>query len=749
MCVTPTQRLKRITTLYAALIALASAVTEAQGQNFGIKFLGDTTDNVSSTAGVVPIGGWNNIDQSSPPATITASDGSTVANFTFAGGQTANKWNSGLAGDGANLSLLHGFLDAGNYGGTPATAVVSGLPAGQAYDVYLYTYSDTPKPGKFGDQLPNFSVNGVRYYAPCLGTQASTYTPYGAAGRGGYELFGFVKGTPVGTNSGLPPRAAAFANYVVISNVVPSSGAITIVPNSDGTSSRSTLNGFQLVPNDSSASFGVKFLGNTSDNVTGTAGVVPAGNWNNISPDAVSTTITGSDGSTTASFDLSGDQAANAWNSGGGSGDGGNLSLFNGFLDAGNYGGSQANAVVGGLAAASYNVYLYCESDGPKPDRGGVFLPNYSINGTVYYFPIMGHTSATGYTEEGAAGGFFNGYTPTFFPSAVLQTNSSQPQPVFYFGNYTVISNVAPVGGVITVIPSADGSSDRSALNGIELVPADSSASFGIHFMGDISDPVFNTAGVVPIPNWNNFGPGAISTSIMGSDGATMASFDFSGGQAANAWHNNLTDDGGDLTLLHGYADAGNYGGAPAVVAIGSLTAPTYNVYLYHCNDQARPFNGTGLLPNYSVNGTTYYTCVAGTSHSDWTPQAVIAGGFKAFSPSAITNANSAFPPPVPNYGNYLKIAGVVAASGQITIEAETDSTTSRSPLNAIELVALTGPSISIKSHGADIVVTWSGGKLLQAPAVTGPWSTNTLATSPYTNSAPAAGQMFYRAVLP
>ena len=739
-----------LTTLRALTIGLALAgSTNADGQNFGIKFLGNTSDPVTGTAGVIPIGNWNNIDQTTPPAAILGSDGSTTANFSFTGGQTANKWNSGLTGDGMNFSLLHGFLDAGNYGGTPATATISGLPKGQAYDVYLYTHSDAPKPGNLGDHLPNYSVNGVNYYAPCRGNQGITYTTYGAAGGGGYGAAGFIKGTPTNANSGLPIPAASYANYIVISNVTPSGGTITIVPNSDGASSRSTLNGFQLVPNDSSATFGVKFLGNTTDSVTGPAGVVPTGNWNNISPGAVSTTITGSDGSTTASFDLSGGQAGNAWNSGGG-GDGGNLSLFNGFLDAGNYGGSPATAVVGGLTAASYNVYLYCESDGPKPDRAGVLLPNYSVNQTVYYFPVMGHTATSGYTAEGAAGIFFNDYTPTYVRSTTLQTNSNQPQPVSYFGNYTVISNVVPIGSVITVIPSADGSSDRSALNGIELVPSDSSAAFGIHFMGDISSPVFNAAGVVPISVWNNFGPGAVSTSIVGSDGTTAASFNLSGAQAANAWHNSLTDDGGDMTLLHGYLDAGNYGGDPAVISVGSLTAPAYTVYIYHCNDQARPFKGTGLLPNYAVNGVTNYTCVAGTVHSDWTSQAAVVGEFNGFVSSTTTNANTILPPSALAYGNYIKLPNVVATDGQITIQAEADSTTFRSPLNAIELVAVAGPNITITRNGPDIILNWSSGHLLEAPSIAGPWTTNSLATSPYTNSpSKSQPQMFYRAILP
>jgi hypothetical protein len=57
-------------------------------------------------------------------------------------------------------------------------------------------------------------------------------------------------------------------------------------------------------------------------------------------------------------------------------------------------------------------------------------------------------------------------------------------------------------------------------------------------------------------------------------------------------------------------------------------------------------------------------------------------------------------------------------------------------------------PSVSIGKDGANVVVSWNKGLLLQAPAATGPWTTNTTAVSPWTN-APAGTQQFYRALVP
>jgi hypothetical protein len=51
--------------------------------------------------------------------------------------------------------------------------------------------------------------------------------------------------------------------------------------------------------------------------------------------------------------------------------------------------------------------------------------------------------------------------------------------------------------------------------------------------------------------------------------------------------------------------------------------------------------------------------------------------------------------------------------------------------------------TLKIQPSGANVVLTWPVGTLLEAPSVTGPWTTNT-ATSPYT-TAPSAARKFYR----
>jgi hypothetical protein len=65
--------------------------------------------------------------------------------------------------------------------------------------------------------------------------------------------------------------------------------------------------------------------------------------------------------------------------------------------------------------------------------------------------------------------------------------------------------------------------------------------------------------------------------------------------------------------------------------------------------------------------------------------------------------------------------------------------------LSAAEVVqSMTlGPSISIQKIGADVQLTWPRGTLLEAPEVTGPWTTNN-AASPYTVG-PSGARKFFR----
>jgi hypothetical protein len=67
--------------------------------------------------------------------------------------------------------------------------------------------------------------------------------------------------------------------------------------------------------------------------------------------------------------------------------------------------------------------------------------------------------------------------------------------------------------------------------------------------------------------------------------------------------------------------------------------------------------------------------------------------------------------------------------------------------VNALYLGVPGSATLTIVPSGSHVILTWPGGKLLEATSLTGPWVTNNAAASPYTVSAAGAGK-FYRVQL-
>ncbi len=741
-------RLQRgfIPTLCAVLVGI-SAASQLKAQNYGINFLGNTSDNVTSVAGVVPIPGWNNIPMSFSSGSIASSDNSVNATLTMSGAGWPGDggWHSGLTSDGANNSLLDGYVDSGSGGNGGATATITGLTSGQLFNVYVYTFADTCRPQNNTDKLPNFSVNGITDYVPALGIADVTYTVGDNEDGGGFN--GFVEGMMTNVNINQQINPANYGNYIAISNVVPSGGAITIGTEADGTSFRSPLCGIEIVDTGSGQVFGVKFLGNTSDSVTGTAGVVPIGNWNNITNSFTSGSIASSDNSVNATLTMSGGgwPGDGGWKSGL-TGDGANLSLLDGYVDSGSGANGSATATISGLTGSSYTVYIYCMEDNANPTYSSgmlLWLPNYSVNGTTYYTAVRG-VGGSSWTTLGSVGGYgFDGFVQATTTSA---NNNNPPSPA-NFGNYIAITNVSSgSGGQITVQAEPDATSFRSPLCGIEIVP-NSGPSFGVKFLGDKpADTVTGTAGVVPIGDWNNINNATFTSgTITGSDGSTTATLGLTGSGATRTWDSGITGgDGANNSLMHGFIDAGSPGTAIATIT-GLPASTTYTVYIYCLADSSHPENNTIWLPNYSVNATTYYAPVLGGIKPTFYISTAAAGGFfNGFVKGTTTNANSTLPNSAASFGNYIEYSQVPAAGGQITVQSEPDTSTFRSALNGIELVAVP-PTLNLQQSGTNVVLNWSAGTLLQATNVTGPWTTNSTAPPFSITNSPTAPQMFYR----
>jgi hypothetical protein len=216
-----------------AILAMIAVVwiSHADAESFGIHFLGNTSDNVTGNAGVVPISGWNNIANATfASGVILSSDGLTSVTLTRSGPGRASAWHSGFVADGGNGSLLDGYDDVSQ--NNPATNVISGL-AGPAYTIYLYTAGDAARPGNNGDWLPNYTIDGTEYCTATL--------------NGGGAFPGFTQGGITLVNTTVYPPPVAYGNYIEIDNVTPVGGVVTISAGSDTRTWRSPLNGIEIV----------------------------------------------------------------------------------------------------------------------------------------------------------------------------------------------------------------------------------------------------------------------------------------------------------------------------------------------------------------------------------------------------------------------------------------------------------------------------------------------------------------------
>ena len=95
--------------------------------------------------------------------------------------------------------------------------------------------------------------------------------------------------------------------------------------------------------------------------------------------------------------------------------------------------------------------------------------------------------------------------------------------------------------------------------------------------------------------------------------------------------------------------------------------------------------------------------------------------------------------------GDNVYVLGTFLATGgsQVITQNEADG---HGYMSCV-IVRLLAPTPTITQSGSNLLVAWPSGTLLQAPAITGPWTTNH-STSPLT-VAPTAQAMFYRTQLP
>ncbi len=168
---------------------------------------------------------------------------------------------------------------------------------------------------------------------------------------------------------------------------------------------------------------------------------------------------------------------------------------------------------------------------------------------------------------------------------------------------------------------------------------------------------------------------------------------------------------------------------------VGTLTGgATTNQAWYHI---VATFDATTGSKKLYVNGqlAANTTAAVGTFAPN-NSEAIATGGTATISDEGIGNTTASDPAGAGTYfyGDLDEVAvyGYALSPEQV----------------AQHYAVATSPTLGIARAGNKVVITWSQGLLLQANAVTGPWTTNTTAVSPWTN-APVVGAQFFRAYVP
>jgi hypothetical protein len=322
----------------------------------------------------------------------------------------------------------------------------------------------------------------------------------------------------------------------------------------------------------------------------------------------------------------------------------GSARMMKGYLDTTS--SSTTTVQVAGLAAGSYDIYVYADGDNTGHERGAA----YTISGAGVATTTINLTDAANAN----------------FGSTFTRAENSH-------GNYVRFSIDLGGGGfTLQAVPTTpEAGVRRSPLNGIQIVPTTPPpppppmGPIGIDFVGStgVAMAANETAGVVAQANWNS-APGGTQTSPLAladaSGAATSATVIWS---ANGGWAIPITDQAGDGRLMRGYLDTTST--STTTVTVAGLPSRTYDVYVYADGDNrwytrtaAYRISGSGV-----TDTTINLTDVADTNFS-----------------GTFTQGNG-------TAGNYVKFT--ITASGFALTATPVNSTnaTLRAPVNAIQIV--------------------------------------------------------------
>lgn len=411
---------------------------------------------------------------------------------------------------------------------------------------------------------------------------------------------------------------------------------------------------------------GLNGTGGGSAAVTGVAGAVPVGNWNNAQP---------ASGSILNPLDSNGGVAAAsvAWTSpntfaatGAAPGGGGSADMMSGYLD--NFGGN--TSTVTGLSSAftnpGYSAIVYFNTDGAGT-QGYTGADNAANTATRF-----------GNQAGGAGTNFPLGNASGFKGSVATANNTNLP------ANYVLLTGFTGNNFTLTGVNGAAGDG-RARISGYQLVSNSiSNGEISVNFAqagGQSGGPgpfnVLGTAGVQALGNWNNVsGPVAQNGVVLGDSSGlpTSARLVFS---APNFWgqDNNPATTQNDR-LMKGYLDSSGTNISLSVLNLDSnYTGRGYKVILYGDFDSAGTF---GYTVTDNLGNTATHFLRGGEDSEDFNE-----GAGRSFVESFATTSAEAALGRVTNFAVFENLLGT-----NFTVTFLSGTGDGRSRLNGIQILA-------------------------------------------------------------
>jgi hypothetical protein len=757
----------------AALAVVMGSTSLLHADSWGVKYLGRTASTndaviyggtgptlVTNTAGVVPIPGWNNITNYLYPANIAytngiiySSDGSLTATLTISGstaGDGTGGWQSGSPNDGGDGSLANGYVDLGaNIGAHAMTNIISGLP-GTNYILYVYIYSDASHPGNGGDYLPNYSANGIIYYAPQYGNGTTSYNSNNVPVGGPFTGWRKAKATLVNYNTPVG-STNDFGSYLEIDNVHPvqPGGVVTFIGQANNQSWRSPLDGFELVqatqviapsidaqtPNQTNfagSTVQVQVVANgTPLNFQWEAGAVGSGIYTNLSNGGQ---FSGVNAATLVISNFT------------------PLNVLDYIVVITNSAGSVTSAVPTTLSIAPMSTV------GPTP-AGSQVYPGESASFSVL---VNGSNPLTyQWLKNGAP--VSNGGDISGANTNTLVISNAAPGDV---GSYALVATngfasvtsspalfglaAAPVAGSYAQSIKTNGAVAFWRLSENDIDPTSGSA-LAYDFIGGrvgaygaSTQNGFDSIAGPSSPTWPGFEAANYAVELF-NDGFTNSYIEIPASEALNMNTNTVT-----ITAWINPTTLINNSGIVLqrqVASAGLILGTNGNLGFNWNNDGATWGWDSGLTPPLnqwsfvalvvSPTQTTIYTYNANTWTNAILPYAAANASFTGALDIGNDTSDGTGGRTFNGDIDEVAIFNIALTPAQVAKLASVASGVTLPPLGSVT------PTISIHQSGASLQITWTG-ILLQSTSLLGPWTTNN-ATSPLIVT-PSGPQQFYRA---